>query len=59
MSSPLILIVEDEESFVEALEIGLQREGFRTAVATDGSKVSVRDAEGRLIDAGGSEIAKP
>ena len=38
MSEPLILIVEDEASFVDALEIGLAREGFRTAVATDGAE---------------------
>lgn len=38
MSGPLILIVEDEASFVDALEIGLAREGFRTLVATDGAE---------------------
>ncbi|HSJ91351.1 MAG TPA: response regulator transcription factor [Ilumatobacter sp.] len=38
MTGPLILIVEDEASFVDALEIGLAREGFRTAVATDGAQ---------------------
>jgi two-component system response regulator RegX3 len=32
-----ILIVEDEESFVEALTIGLTREGFRVQVAKDGA----------------------
>ena len=31
-----ILVVEDEESFVEALCIGLKREGFRVEVARDG-----------------------
>lgn len=31
-----VLIVEDEESFVEALTIGLKREGFRVEVARDG-----------------------
>ena len=31
-----ILVVEDEESFVEALSIGLKREGFRVEVARDG-----------------------
>jgi len=31
-----ILVVEDEDSFVEALTLGLQREGFRVAVARDG-----------------------
>jgi two-component system response regulator RegX3 len=38
MTEPLILIVEDEASFVDALEIGLGREGFRTAVAMDGAE---------------------
>jgi two-component system response regulator RegX3 len=33
---PLVLVVEDEESFVEALTLGLQREGFRVQVAMDG-----------------------
>jgi two-component system, OmpR family, response regulator RegX3 len=31
-----ILVVEDEESFVEALTVGLTREGFRVRVARDG-----------------------
>jgi two-component system response regulator RegX3 len=31
-----VLVVEDEESFVEALTVGLKREGFRVHVATDG-----------------------
>jgi two-component system response regulator RegX3 len=35
-SSPTVLVVEDEPSFVEALSIGLRREGFIVAVATDG-----------------------
>jgi two-component system, OmpR family, response regulator RegX3 len=33
---PTILVVEDEESFVEALVVGLKREGFRVKVARDG-----------------------
>jgi two-component system response regulator RegX3 len=33
---PTILIVEDEESFVEALVVGLKREGFLVKVARDG-----------------------
>lgn len=37
MSQPLVMIVEDEASYVDALEIGLGREGFRTVVATDGA----------------------
>lgn len=36
MSQPTVFVVEDEESFVEALQIGLTREGFRVEVATDG-----------------------
>jgi len=35
-NGPLVLLVEDEESFVEALTLGLVREGFRVEVATDG-----------------------
>jgi two-component system, OmpR family, response regulator RegX3 len=31
-----VLVVEDEESFVEALVVGLKREGFRVEVARDG-----------------------
>ena len=34
---PLVLVVEDEESFVDALRIGLDREGFEVVVATDGA----------------------
>jgi two-component system response regulator RegX3 len=33
---PLILLAEDEESFIDALVVGLGREGFRVAVARDG-----------------------
>jgi len=36
VTQPTILVVEDEESFVEALQIGLSREGFRVEVAGDG-----------------------
>jgi two-component system, OmpR family, response regulator RegX3 len=35
---PLVLLVEDEESFVDALRIGLDREGFDVVVATDGAQ---------------------
>lgn len=34
---PVILVVEDEDSFVDALELGLRREGFRVDVARDGA----------------------
>ena len=39
MSTPVttVLVVEDEDSFVEALTIGLTREGFRVQVARDGA----------------------
>lgn len=35
-SGRTVLVVEDEESFVEALKAGLGREGFRVEVARDG-----------------------
>jgi len=37
----MILVVEDEESFVEALTVGLKREGFRVQVARDGADALV------------------
>ena len=33
-----VLLVEDEDSFVEALTVGLRREGFEVAVAVDGAE---------------------
>ena len=36
VSEATVLVVEDETSFVEALTIGLRREGFEVVVATDG-----------------------
>lgn len=33
-----VLLVEDEESFVEALTVGLRREGFEVSVASDGAE---------------------
>ncbi|MEI7753055.1 MAG: response regulator transcription factor [Actinomycetota bacterium] len=42
MTTPTILIVEDEESFVEALTVGLNREGFRVEVALDGATALAR-----------------
>jgi len=43
MADPLttVLVVEDEESFVEALTLGLGREGFRVQVARDGAEALV------------------
>ena len=35
-SWPDVLVVEDEEAFIEALEVGLRREKFRVRVARDG-----------------------
>ena len=35
---PTVLVVEDEESFVEALTLGLNREGFAVRVARDGAE---------------------
>ena len=36
LNNPTVLVVEDEESFIEALKVGLKREGFRVEVARDG-----------------------
>ena len=38
MSEATVLVVEDEASFVEALSIGLKREGFDVEVAVDGAE---------------------
>lgn len=37
-SPPTLLLVEDEESFVDALVVGLQREGYQVRVARDGAE---------------------
>lgn len=42
MSKEVVLVVEDEESFVEALRVGLAREGFRVEVARDGVEAITR-----------------
>jgi two-component system response regulator RegX3 len=36
VTAATVLVVEDEESYVDALQIGLEREGYRVAVARDG-----------------------
>ncbi len=42
MTQPTIFVVEDEASFVDALQIGLSREGFHVEVATDGAEALER-----------------
>ncbi len=42
MSMQTVFVVEDEESFVDALTIGLKREGFRVEVARDGAEALER-----------------
>jgi two-component system, OmpR family, response regulator RegX3 len=42
MSEATIFVVEDEASFVEALSIGLRREGFDVVVAVDGAEALAR-----------------
>ncbi len=37
-TSPTVLLVEDEEAFIEALTVGLGREGFDVEVARDGAE---------------------
>ena len=41
-ATPTILVVEDEESFVDALVVGLTREGFAVEVARDGAEALER-----------------
>ncbi len=42
MSEATIFVVEDEPSYVEALTVGLRREGFRVEVAVDGADALAR-----------------
>ncbi len=37
-TNPTVLVVEDEEAFIDALEVGLSREGFDVQVARDGAE---------------------
>ena len=54
MSQPKVLVVEDEPSFVDALQVGLSREGFVVEVAADGAEAlerfSVVDPDLVLLD---------
>ena len=43
---PRILLVEDEESFIDALTIGLDREGFEVTVAADGQEAVSKFSDG-------------
>ncbi len=43
-----VLLAEDEESFIEALVIGLEREGFAITVARDGAEAIQRFDEGEF-----------
>ena len=47
MTTPTVFVVEDEASFVEALTLGLRREGFHVEVATDGFEALERFDEVR------------
>lgn len=38
MTEQLVLVVEDEEAFIDALTVGLSKEGFRVEVARDGAE---------------------
>jgi len=45
---PNVLLVEDEESFIDALSIGLDREGFDVVVARDGQEAVDEFGSGRF-----------
>ncbi|HEX9505110.1 MAG TPA: response regulator, partial [Acidimicrobiia bacterium] len=40
--APLILVVDDEQSYRDALRVALEREGFRVEVAADGAEALQR-----------------
>ena len=40
--APLILVVDDEQSYRDALRVALEREGFRVEVAADGAEALER-----------------
>jgi two-component system response regulator RegX3 len=40
--APLILVVDDEQSYRDALRVALEREGFRVEVAADGAEAITR-----------------
>jgi two-component system response regulator RegX3 len=40
--APLILVVDDEQSYRDALRVALEREGFRVEVAADGAEAIAR-----------------
>jgi two-component system response regulator RegX3 len=42
MSVQTVLVVEDEDSFVDALTLGLRKEGFRVEIARDGLEALTR-----------------
>jgi two-component system response regulator RegX3 len=37
-NNPTVLVVEDEEAFIDALSVGLRREGFEVEIARDGAE---------------------
>jgi two-component system, OmpR family, response regulator RegX3 len=37
-TTPTVLVVEDEEAFIDALSVGLRREGFEVEIARDGAE---------------------
>ena len=43
-----LLVVEDEESFIDTLEIGLDREGFKVTIARDGQEALDKFEEGKF-----------
>jgi two-component system response regulator RegX3 len=43
--APMILVVDDEQSYRDALAIALEREGFRVALAADGQEAIARFEE--------------
>ena len=54
-----ILVVEDEDSFVDALTVGLKREGFRVSVARDGAEaIEIFDDGAARLGVAGCDAAQ-
>jgi len=49
MAPTSVLVVEDEDSFVDALTVGLKREGFHVSVARDGAIEIFDDVQPDLV----------
>ena len=45
-----VMVIEDEEAFIDALVVGLQREGFGVEVARDGAEALSKDRKSTRLN---------